>query len=59
MIEVEVCLHTFCRDCLRTHIETNVQDRKYPIVCPQCAVGEEERGHTAGKYTLVFLKCIT
>lgn len=59
MVEVEVCLHTFCRDCLRTYIETKVQDRKYPIVCPQCTIGEGERGHTAGEYTLVCPNCFT
>ena len=33
---VRGCKHSFCRDCLRQHATTTIEDRRYPIPCPAC-----------------------
>jgi len=34
--QIRGCKHTFCRDCLRQHATTTIEDRRYPVVCPAC-----------------------
>lgn len=34
--KVEGCRHNFCRTCIRTYLETQVEARRYPIFCPSC-----------------------
>jgi len=35
-ISMEPCKHAFCRECIKGHIDANLDGRKYPIMCPVC-----------------------
>ena len=30
------CGHKFCRDCIRSHISSKLEERRFPILCPVC-----------------------
>lgn len=34
--KIERCHHSFCRNCIRRYLETEVEARKHPIFCPGC-----------------------
>ena len=34
--EVTGCDHKFCRGCLRSHVQTTIHGRRYPVSCPAC-----------------------
>ncbi|KAH7337774.1 hypothetical protein B0J17DRAFT_664209 [Rhizoctonia solani] len=39
---IDGCGHSCCRDCMRSNIQSKIEDRKYPIPCPFCVVGSDE-----------------
>ncbi|KAG8684162.1 hypothetical protein FRC11_012523 [Ceratobasidium sp. 423] len=39
---VEECGHSCCRDCMRGNIEAMIEDRRYPLPCPFCAVEPDD-----------------
>lgn len=43
---VDACGHSFCRECLRQYVTSGLEDRRYPLLCPECGPtsGEEEIG---------------
>ncbi|KAF4569734.1 hypothetical protein EYR36_009532 [Pleurotus pulmonarius] len=41
LAQVTNCEHSFCRDCLRGHIISRVNDHRYPIMCPSCTVSKD------------------
>lgn len=43
-IVLEICSHRFCKECLGGFVRTKIEDRKYPIFCPECIA---ERMRTA------------
>ncbi|KIM44614.1 hypothetical protein M413DRAFT_442575 [Hebeloma cylindrosporum] len=30
------CKHRYCRSCLREHVSSTLEQRRYPIICPEC-----------------------
>jgi len=36
MARIEPCGHPFCRDCVRGHITSQIESRRFPISCPTC-----------------------
>jgi regulator of replication initiation timing len=40
---IKGCKHTFCRDCLRQHATTTIENRRYPIPCPGCLADNSEK----------------
>ena len=38
---VEQCGHQFCRECLRTHIVSNLRSGVFPVICPLCKANPE------------------
>jgi hypothetical protein len=30
------CKHRYCRSCLREHVSSTLEQRQYPIICPEC-----------------------
>ncbi|KAF8159585.1 hypothetical protein B0H34DRAFT_410059 [Crassisporium funariophilum] len=37
-IRMPGCEHDFCRDCLRSHTQTKIRERRYPVICPMCTI---------------------
>lgn len=33
---VEPCGHTYCRDCLKGHAVSKIDEHRYPVLCPLC-----------------------
>lgn len=33
-LQVLGCGHEFCRDCLATYFQTNIEDKSFPLTCP-------------------------
>ena len=42
------CGHTFCRECLREHVTTCLEDHRFPILCPTCTAGKGKGKAAAG-----------
>ncbi|QRV98824.1 Zinc finger, C3HC4 type (RING finger) protein [Ceratobasidium sp. AG-Ba] len=40
---VEGCDHSCCRECMRSHVQSKIDERRYPITCPFCVVGTDEK----------------
>ena len=53
------CGHTFCRECLRGHVTTRLNEHRFPILCPTCTVGKgkgkEAAGGTCCERTINFI----
>ncbi|KAJ1300980.1 hypothetical protein OPQ81_003404 [Rhizoctonia solani] len=43
---IDECGHSCCRDCMRSNIQSKIEERRYPIPCPFCVAGS---GENAGK----------
>jgi len=52
--QIRGCKHSFCRDCLRQHATTTIEDRRYPVFCPACLVDNTRK--PMSKF-LVYLRC--
>jgi hypothetical protein len=42
------CGHTFCRECLRGHVTTRINEHRFPILCPTCTAGKGKGKEAAG-----------
>jgi Ring finger domain len=42
------CGHTFCRECLRGHVTTCLEEHRFPILCPTCTAGKGKGKAAAG-----------
>lgn len=40
LAQIPKCEHSFCRECLRGHIVSRVNDHRYPIMCPSCTASK-------------------
>ncbi|KAG9081932.1 hypothetical protein FRC07_014371, partial [Ceratobasidium sp. 392] len=40
---VDGCDHSCCRECMRSHVQSKIDERRYPISCPFCVVGSENK----------------
>ena len=38
IIQLPMCTHTFCTECIRTLTKTKINEGRYPIFCPVCAL---------------------
>ena len=48
IVRPEPCGHTFCRDCLRGHVITRLNERRFPILCPTCTATKGKGKGVAG-----------
>ncbi|KAG8895668.1 hypothetical protein FRB99_000390, partial [Tulasnella sp. 403] len=58
LANLEGCDHQFCRDCLRGHISSSLEDMRSPIPCPVCvteAKGEGEEGGVVTETTMQIM----
>lgn len=53
--KVSRCDHQFCRDCIRRYVETELEERKYPIFCPLCIVDEKGKERSSKLSPLRYL----
>jgi Ring finger domain len=60
------CGHAFCRECLRGHITSRLNEHRFPILCPTCTVGKgkgkEAAGGTCCEQTVNFIivsRCVS
>ncbi|CAE7171213.1 unnamed protein product [Rhizoctonia solani] len=38
---IDECGHSCCRDCMRSNIQSKIEERRYPIPCPFCVAGSD------------------
>ncbi|KAG8982681.1 hypothetical protein FRB90_006627 [Tulasnella sp. 427] len=48
----EDCEHKFCRECIKDHIESCLDDRKFPVPCPLCMTDEKREDKDCGSETM-------
>jgi hypothetical protein len=55
---VEGCGHSCCRDCMRSNIQSKIEERRYPIPCPFCVAGSDTPASpgagVGGKFWLLY-----
>ena len=54
IIQLPTCTHTFCRECLRTFTKTRINEGRYPIFCPVCAIERTRINHSRELVPLAF-----
>jgi hypothetical protein len=43
------CGHSFCRECLRGHVTSRLDEHRFPILCPTCTANKGKgKGVTGG-----------
>ena len=48
---IEPCGHPFCRECVRGFIVSQIESRRYPVLCPTCTAGPgKSRPESIGSY---------
>lgn len=45
---IDPCGHSFCRDCVRGHITSQIESRRFPILCPTCTAEPEIDSKSVG-----------
>ncbi|KAG8907520.1 hypothetical protein FRC01_007654, partial [Tulasnella sp. 417] len=52
------CEHQYCRDCLRGHIESCLEEKKFPVPCPLCMTDEKRAEEDWGGLTLEVMETL-
>ncbi|KAG8949928.1 hypothetical protein FRC04_008231 [Tulasnella sp. 424] len=52
LARLEGCEHQFCRECLKGHIESCLEERRFPVPCPLCMTDEKREDKDCGGLTL-------
>ena len=56
MARIEPCGHPFCRECVRGFIVSQIESRRYPVLCPTCTAGPgKSRPESIGSYVSIIL----
>lgn len=50
------CEHQYCRECLKGHIESCLEDKKFPVPCPLCMTDEKREDKDCGVLTLEVME---
>jgi hypothetical protein len=56
-IQLSTCSHSFCRECIRTFTKTRINEGRYPIFCPVCAI-ERSRVNNSRELVRYYLLSI-
>jgi hypothetical protein len=48
---IDPCGHSFCRECVRGFIVSQIESRRFPVLCPTCTAGPgNNRPESTGSY---------
>jgi hypothetical protein len=51
---IEPCGHSFCRGCARGLIVSQIESRRFPVLCPTCTAGPgKSRPESIGSYVSI------
>ncbi|KAI0302832.1 hypothetical protein B0F90DRAFT_1712460, partial [Multifurca ochricompacta] len=48
---IEPCGHSFCRECVRGFIVSQIESRRFPVLCPSCTAEPRIDSESIGKVT--------
>jgi isopentenyldiphosphate isomerase len=48
---IDPCGHSFCRECVRSLIESQIESRRFPVLCPTCTADRTAGTEETGKVT--------
>ncbi|KAI0260310.1 hypothetical protein BC834DRAFT_554275 [Gloeopeniophorella convolvens] len=48
---IEPCGHAFCRECMRGLVVSQIDQRRFPVLCPGCTAGPGKGADEIGKVT--------
>ena len=37
---LEPCGHRFCRDCIKGHVQSKLEEHRFPVICPSCMASQ-------------------
>jgi len=46
--QIDPCGHPFCRDCIRGLIESQIESRRFPVLCPACTAEPGNNSESIG-----------
>lgn len=44
LAKAERCDHVVCRECMLSHVKSQIEEMHWPIFCPMCPSSEDKRG---------------
>jgi hypothetical protein len=48
---IDPCGHSFCRECIRGFVVSQIESRRFPVLCPTCTAGPGKyREESTGSY---------
>jgi hypothetical protein len=51
---IEPCGHPYCRECVRGLIVSQIESRRFPVLCPTCTAGPgKNRPESTGSYVSI------
>jgi hypothetical protein len=60
-VHIDQCGHRFCKTCIRDYLSSALSERRYPIICPLCAVAgtssERPSGMSISSYLVQLFDC--
>jgi len=52
---IDPCGHSFCRECVRELIVSQIESRRFPVLCPTCTAGSgSSRPESIGSYVSII-----
>jgi hypothetical protein len=52
---IDPCGHSFCRECIRGFIVSQIESRRFPVLCPTCTAGPgDNHPESTGSYVSII-----
>ncbi|KAH9059758.1 hypothetical protein EDB87DRAFT_741018 [Lactarius vividus] len=48
---IDPCGHSFCRECVRSLVVSQIESRRFPVLCPTCSADRRSGTEDTGKVT--------